>query len=567
MSPETAASASRSIELDRVPIRRALISVYDKTGLEELAIGLNEAGVRIVSTGSTAKRIAAAGVPVQEVEEVTGSPEMLDGRVKTLHPRVHGGILADRRVPAHVQTLEDMQIEPFDLVVVNLYPFVETVRSGAAMDDVVEQIDIGGPAMVRSAAKNHAAVAIVVDPGTYGDVIAAAKAGGFDLKSRQRLAAKAFAHTAAYDTAVATWTASQFKDEDGDGVVNWPAYAGLALERSEVLRYGENPHQQAALYVDKAAPAGIAQADQLHGKAMSYNNYVDADAALRAAFDFDEPAVAIIKHANPCGIAVASPDAEDPIADAHRKAHACDPVSAYGGVVAANRTVSKGMAETLSGIFTEVVIAPDFAPEAVEILSKKKNIRLLALPEGYGRYPTEIKQISGGVLVQVTDTFAADGDAPSAWTLAAGEAADDATLADLAFAWRASRAAKSNAILLAHDGASVGIGMGQVNRVDSCRLAVERANTLGVEVASEVDSAGGAQGAEGGAAVAPERARGAVAASDAFFPFADGLQILIDAGVKAVVQPGGSVRDDEVVAAAKAAGITMYFTGARHFFH
>lgn len=562
MSPETPA---RTIELDRVPIRRALISVYDKAGLEELAIGLNEAGVRIVSTGSTAKRIAAAGVPVQEVEEVTGSPEMLDGRVKTLHPRVHGGILADRRVPAHVQTLQDMEIEPFDLVVVNLYPFVETVRSGAAMDDVVEQIDIGGPAMVRSAAKNHAAVAIVVDPGFYGDVVAAAKAGGFDLKTRQRLAAKAFAHTAAYDTAVATWTASQFKDEDGDGLVDWPAYAGLALERSEVLRYGENPHQQAALYVDKAAPAGIAQADQLHGKAMSYNNYVDADAALRAAFDFDEPAVAIIKHANPCGIAVASPDAEDPIADAHRKAHACDPVSAYGGVVAANRTVSKGMAETLSGIFTEVVIAPDFEPEAVEILSKKKNIRLLALPEGYGRYPTEIKQISGGVLVQVTDTFAADGDAPSAWTLAAGDAADDATLADLAFAWRASRAAKSNAILLAHDGASVGIGMGQVNRVDSCRLAVERANTLGVEVASAVDSAGGAQGES--AAGAPERARGAVAASDAFFPFADGLQILIDAGVKAVVQPGGSVRDEEVIEAAKAAGITMYFTGSRHFFH
>ncbi|GAB3281127.1 bifunctional phosphoribosylaminoimidazolecarboxamide formyltransferase/IMP cyclohydrolase [Sinomonas notoginsengisoli] len=567
MSPETPA---RTIELDRVAIRRALISVYDKTGLEELAVGLNEAGVRIVSTGSTAKRIAAAGVPVQEVEEVTGSPEMLDGRVKTLHPRVHGGILADRRVPAHVKTLEELDIEPFDLVVVNLYPFVETVRSGAAMDDVVEQIDIGGPAMVRSAAKNHAAVAIVVDPGFYGEVVAAAKSGGFGLTARQRLAAKAFAHTAAYDTAVATWTASQFTDEDGSdaagGEFSWPAYAGLALERSEVLRYGENPHQQAALYVDKSAPAGIAQADQLHGKAMSYNNYVDADAALRAAFDFDEPAVAVVKHANPCGIAVATPGVADPIADAHRKAHACDPVSAFGGVIAANRTVTKGMAETVAGIFTEVVIAPDFEPEAVEILSKKKNIRLLALPDGYGRYPTEIKQISGGVLVQVSDTLAASGDDPANWTLASGEAADDATLADLAFAWRASRAAKSNAILVARDGASVGIGMGQVNRVDSCRLAVERANTLGVAVESDVDSAGGAQGA-GGSGSAPERARGAVAASDAFFPFADGLQILIDAGVKAVVQPGGSVRDAEVVEAANAAGITMYFTGARHFFH
>lgn len=552
--------------LDRVPIRRALISVYDKTGLEELARGLHNAGVRIVSTGSTAKRIADAGIPVQGVEDVTGSPEMLDGRVKTLHPRVHGGILADRRVPEHVQTLVEMDIEPFDLVVVNLYPFVDTVRSGAAQDDVVEQIDIGGPAMVRSAAKNHASVCIVVDPSSYGAVVAAAAEGGFDLKARQRLAAKAFAHTASYDTAVATWTASQFLDEDGDGTIDWPAYSGVALERSEVLRYGENPHQQAALYVDKAAPAGIAQADQLHGKAMSYNNYVDADAALRAAYDFELPAVAIIKHANPCGVAVGSADAADAIADAHAKAHACDPLSAFGGVIAANRTVTRAMAETVKDIFTEVVIAPDFEPEAVEILSKKKNIRLLALPEGYGRYPTELRQVSGGMLVQVTDKVDADGDAPEAWTLAAGEAADDATLADLAFAWRAVRAAKSNAILLAADGAAVGIGMGQVNRVDSCKLAVERANTLGVSVASDVDAAGGASGTADAAGSA-ERARGAVAASDAFFPFADGLQILLDAGVRAVVQPGGSVRDEEVVAAANAAGITMYFTGARHFFH
>ena len=470
------------VSIDRVPIRRALISVYDKTGLEELARGLHDAGVKIVSTGSTAKKIAAAGIPVQEVEEVTGSPEMLDGRVKTLHPRVHGGILADRRVPAHMQTLADMDIEPFDLVVVNLYPFVETVKSGAAPDDVVEQIDIGGPAMVRSAAKNHAAVAIVVDPASYDAVVAAAASGGFDLKTRRRLAAKAFAHTASYDTAVATWTASQFLDEDGDGVIDWPAYAGLALERSEVLRYGENPHQQAALYVDRAAPAGIAQADQIHGKAMSYNNFVDADAALRAAFDFAEPAVAVIKHANPCGVAVGSASAADPIADAHAKAHACDPVSAFGGVIAANRTVTAGMARTVAGIFTEVVIAPGFEDEAVEILSKKKNIRLLALPEGYGRYPTEFRQVSGGMLVQATDKVDAEGDNPANWTLAAGDAADAATLADLAFAWTACRAAKSNAILLADDGAAVGIGMGQVNRLDSCKLAVERANSLGVSV-------------------------------------------------------------------------------------
>lgn len=551
--------------LDKVAIRRALISVYDKTGLEELAAGLHAAGVQLVSTGSTAKKIAAAGIPVTEVEQVTGSPEMLDGRVKTLHPRIHGGILADRRVTEHMDTLSSMDIEQIDLVVVNLYPFVQTVASGASQDEVVEQIDIGGPAMVRSAAKNHAAVSIVVDPAFYPQVISAAADGGFDLKTRQRLAAKAYAHTAAYDTAVASWTASQFLDEDGDGVIDWPAYAGVALQRSAVLRYGENPHQQAALYVDEAAPAGIAQADQLHGKPMSYNNYVDADAALRAAFDFEKPAVAVVKHANPCGVAVASDEAADPIADAHLKAHATDPVSAFGGVIAANRTVTKQMAETVKGIFTEVVIAPDFEPEAVEILSAKKNIRLLALPDGYGRNKNEFRQVSGGMLVQAGDKIDAEGDKPENWTLAAGEAADAATLADLEFAWSAVRAAKSNAILLAKNGAATGIGMGQVNRIDSCKLAVERANTLGVKVESGADAAGGAENAD--AAASEQRAVGSVAASDAFFPFADGLQILIDAGVKAVVQPGGSVRDEEVIEAANEAGITMYFTGARHFFH
>ncbi|MGV2953391.1 bifunctional phosphoribosylaminoimidazolecarboxamide formyltransferase/IMP cyclohydrolase [Glutamicibacter sp. AGC46] len=551
--------------LDKVAIRRALISVYDKTGLEELAAGLHAAGVQLVSTGSTAKKIAAAGIPVTEVEQVTGSPEMLDGRVKTLHPRIHGGILADRRVTEHMDTLSSMDIEQIDLVVVNLYPFVQTVASGASQDEVVEQIDIGGPAMVRSAAKNHAAVSIVVDPVFYPQVISAAAEGGFDLKTRQRLAAKAYAHTAAYDTAVASWTASQFLDEDGDGVIDWPAYAGVALQRADVLRYGENPHQQAALYVDEAAPAGIAQADQLHGKPMSYNNYVDADAALRAAYDFEKPAVAVVKHANPCGVAVASDDAADPIADAHRKAHATAPVSAFGGVIAANRTVTKEMAETVKGIFTEVVIAPDFEAEAVQILSAKKNIRLLALPEGYGRNKNEFRQVSGGMLVQAGDKIDAEGDNPGNWTLAAGEAADAATLADLEFAWSAVRAAKSNAILLAKNGAATGIGMGQVNRIDSCKLAVERANTLGVKVESGADAAGGAENAD--AAASEQRAVGSVAASDAFFPFADGLQILIDAGVKAVVQPGGSVRDEEVIAAANEAGITMYFTGARHFFH
>ncbi|MCJ8504479.1 bifunctional phosphoribosylaminoimidazolecarboxamide formyltransferase/IMP cyclohydrolase [Kocuria flava] len=530
---------------DRVPIRRALVSVYDKTGLEDLARGLHEAGVALVSTGSTAERIAAAGVPVTQVAEVTGFQECLEGRVKTLHPRVHAGILADRRKPEHMEQLAQLEIEPFDLVVVNLYPFTRTVRSGAGQDDVVEQIDIGGPSMVRAAAKNHAAVSVVVDPAGYDRVVEAARAGGFDLAARRRLAAAAFAHTAAYDTAVATWTMQQFAgDEEANA---FPPYAGLALQRAATLRYGENPHQRAALYVDEAAAPGIAQADQLHGKEMSYNNYVDADAALRAAYDFDEPAVAVVKHNNPCGVAVAGPGAADPVAEAHRKAHACDPLSAYGGVIAANRPVTRAMAETVKDIFTEVVVAPGFEPEALELLQEKKNIRLLQLPEDFGRDALEYRQVSGGALLQLPDRLDAEGDDPAHWTLAAGAAADERTLADLAFAWRALRAVKSNAILLADDGASVGIGMGQVNRVDSCRLSVERANTLGADGA--------------------ERARGAVAASDAFFPFADGLQVLLDAGVRAVVQPGGSVRDEEVVEAARAAGVTMYFTGARHFFH
>ena len=533
------------IELDRVPLRRALISVYDKTGLEDFARGLHEAGVALVSTGSTAATIAAAGIPVTEVTEVTGFPECLEGRVKTLHPRIHAGILADRRKQEHIDTLEELDVEAFDLVVVNLYPFVETVASGANQDAIIEKIDIGGPSMVRAAAKNHDAVAIVVDPADYARTVEAAKNGGFSLDERRRLAAGAFAHTAAYDTAVATWTASQFlQDEDANF---WPPYAGLGFERSETLRYGENPHQRAALYVDPAAAPGIAQAEQVHGKAMSYNNYVDADAALRAAYDFDEPAVAVIKHNNPCGIAVATPGAADPIADAHAKAHACDPLSAYGGVIAANRPVTAAMAQTVKGIFTEVIVAPGFEPEALEILREKKNLRLLVLPENFAREAIEYRPISGGALFQEADRLQAEGDDPKNWTLVAGEAADEATLRDLEFAWRALRSPKSNAILLADNGAAVGIGMGQVNRVDSCKLSVERANTLGGE--------------------GNERARGAVAASDAFFPFADGLQVLLDAGVRAVVHPGGSIRDEEVIEAAKAAGVTMYLTGTRHFFH
>ncbi|MER6024861.1 bifunctional phosphoribosylaminoimidazolecarboxamide formyltransferase/IMP cyclohydrolase [Streptomyces sp. NPDC001851] len=521
---------AESIESGKRGIRRALVSVYDKTGLEELARGLHEAGVALVSTGSTASRIAAAGVPVTKVEELTGFPECLDGRVKTLHPRVHAGILADLRLDSHREQLAELGVEPFDLVVVNLYPFRETVASGASEDECVEQIDIGGPSMVRAAAKNHPSVAVVTSPERYADVLAAVKDGGFDLAARKRLAAEAFRHTAAYDVAVASWFASSYAPVDES---RFPDFLGATYERKNTLRYGENPHQDAALYVD--GTGGLAEAEQLHGKEMSYNNYTDTDAARRAAYDHDEPCVAIIKHANPCGIAVGSD-----VAEAHRKAHACDPVSAYGGVIAVNRPVSKEMAEQVAEIFTEVIVAPDYEEGALEALTKKKNIRVLKAPSAPCNR-VEAKQVDGGVLLQVTDRLQADGDDPAHWTLASGEALGDEELKELAFAWKACRAVKSNAILLAKDGASVGVGMGQVNRVDSCKLAVERAGE--------------------------ERARGSYAASDAFFPFPDGPEILIDAGVRAIVQPGGSIRDEQVVEAAKKAGVTMYFTGTRHFFH
>ncbi|MEU6453158.1 MULTISPECIES: bifunctional phosphoribosylaminoimidazolecarboxamide formyltransferase/IMP cyclohydrolase [unclassified Streptomyces] len=516
-------------ESNKRAVRRALVSVYDKTGLEELARGLHEAGVELVSTGSTAGRISAAGVPVTKVEELTGFPECLDGRVKTLHPKVHAGILADLRLDSHREQLGELGVEPFDLVVVNLYPFEQTVASGASPDECVEQIDIGGPSMVRAAAKNHPSVAVVTSPARYADVLSAVKDGGFDLTARKRLAAEAFRHTAEYDVAVAGWFAGEYA---GDGE-QFPEFIGVTYERKNVLRYGENPHQPAALYTGGCG--GLAEAEQLHGKEMSYNNYVDTDAARRAAYDHAEPCVAIIKHANPCGIAVGAE-----VAEAHRKAHACDPLSAYGGVIAVNRPVSKEMAEQVAEIFTEVIVAPDYEEGALEALTKKKNIRVLRCPEA-PQPPAEFRPIDGGGLAQVKDVFQAEGDDPANWTLAAGEALSDADLAGLAFAWKACRAVKSNAILLAKDGASVGVGMGQVNRVDSAKLAVERAGA--------------------------ERAQGAYAASDAFFPFPDGLEILTAAGVKAVVQPGGSVRDELVVEAAKKAGVTMYFTGTRHFFH
>ena len=502
----------------RIPLRRAIVSVSDKTGVEELARALDEAGCRIVSTGTTASAISEAGIPVTEVSALTGFPECLDGRVKTLHPAVHAGILADRRKASHVRQLADLGIAAFDLVVVNLYPFRQAVASGAGFEECVEKIDIGGPAMVRAAAKNHPTIAVVTDPARYGEVARAVADGGFTLAARRALAAAAFAHTAAYDAAVAEWIS------EGE-------CAGGVFTRRSTLRYGENPHQAAAVYTD--GTGGLAQAEQLGGKEMSYNNYQDVDAALRAAYDHAGPAVAVVKHANPCGLAVG----ED-VADAYRRAHACDPVSAYGGVIAANREVSADMAEAVAGVFTEAIAAPGFAPEALDILSRKKNLRILRVGE---LDPTrDVRPISGGILLQDRDLIDAPGDDPASWTLVSGDPADGPALRDLEFAWRAVRAVKSNAILLARDGASVGIGMGQVNRVDSCRLAVTRAG---------------------------DRAAGAVAASDAYFPFADGFEVLARAGVRAVVQPGGSIRDEEVISSARASSVTMYLTGTRHFAH
>jgi len=516
-------------------IRRALISVYDKSGLIPLARGLHEAGIDIVSTGSTARTIADKGIPVTPVEFVTGFPEVLDGRVKTLHPNIHAGLLADTRNPEHMAALEKLKVEPFDLVVVNLYPFSETVDSGAEVDECVEQIDIGGPSMVRAAAKNHASVAVVVDPLGYDGVLAAVRAGGFTLAERQKLAALAFRHTAEYDIAVASWMDSTLAPEENPAAAELPAWFARSWRRTSLLRYGENPHQRAALYSDDIGWPGLAQAEQLHGKEMSYNNFTDADAAWRAAFDHQQICVAIIKHANPCGIAVSSVS----VADAHRKAHECDPLSAFGGVIAANTEVTVEMAERVSEIFTEVIIAPAYEQGAVEILARKKNIRVLLAAEPLVG-GVEIRQIGGGLLMQERDGIDAPGDDPANWTLATGRPADPATLADLQFAWRACRAVKSNAIVVASGGATVGVGMGQVNRVDAARLAVER----------------------GG-----DRVRGAVAASDAFFPFPDGLETLTAAGVTAIVQPGGSVRDAEVTAAAEASSVTLYLTGARHFAH
>jgi len=510
---------------DRKLIRRALVSVYDKDRLLELGAALSTAGVEIISTGSTAKTLQGAGFAVTEVSTYTGFLEIMGGRVKTLHPKIHSGILADQNNPEHLQAIADLDIEPFDLVVINLYPFAQTILSGAAYAECIEQIDIGGPSMLRGAAKNHGSVAAIANPAQYDALFAALKAGGTTLDERRNFALEVFRSTAEYDLAIASWLGEQISTDI-------PDWFGLIWKRENPLRYGENPHQSAAIY--RGGPAGIVNAVQSHGKEMSFNNYTDADAAWRAALDHAEPCVAIIKHANPCGVAIGGD-----IASAYLLAHACDPVSAFGGVVAANRKVTVAMAKALTEIFTEVVIAPEYEPEALEILMRKPSIRILTC-SNTDISPLEIRPVSGGVLLQDTDKIVAPGDDCTNWKQVTGVTLSKEVMADLQFAWRAVRAVKSNAILLAINGAAVGIGMGQVNRVDSAKLAINRAGV---------------------------RATGSVAASDAFFPFADGLQILIDGGVLALVQPGGSVRDDEVIAAAKAGGIAMFFTGTRHFSH
>ena len=510
----------------RKHIRRALVSVYDKDRLIEIGKALSSAGIEILSTGSTAKNLADAGIAVTEVSAYTGFPEIMGGRVKTLHPRIHGGILADQNNPEHLAAIAELDIAPFDLVIINLYPFAQTIASGANFEESIEQIDIGGPSMLRGAAKNHGSVAVICQTSQYDQLLEAIKAGGFNEVERRQLALEVFRTTAEYDLAIATWLGKSESNQ-------LPDWFGQIFHRENSLRYGENPHQSAAIY--SGGTAGIVGAQQLHGKEMSFNNYTDAEAAWRAVLDHRDPAVAIMKHANPCGVAVC----ELGVAIAYQHAHECDPVSAFGGVVAANRKVDLAMAEPLSKIFTEVLIAPDYDADALELLMKKPSIRILKC-DVTAINPLELRPVSGGVLLQTTDLVDAVGDTPANWKQVSGGPVDAQTMKDLEFAWRSVRSVKSNAILLAKSTASIGIGMGQVNRVDSARLAVSRAG---------------------------DRVKGCVAASDAFFPFADGLQILIDAGVSAVVQPGGSVRDEEVIAAARAAGVAMFFTGTRHFSH
>ncbi|MFA5787401.1 MAG: bifunctional phosphoribosylaminoimidazolecarboxamide formyltransferase/IMP cyclohydrolase [Actinomycetota bacterium] len=509
-----------------MPVRRALISVSDKSGVAVFAAALAKAGVAIISTGSTAKHIADAGIAVAEVAQVTGAPEMLDGRVKTLHPTVHGGILADRHNPEHMKQIAERGIEPIDLVVVNLYPFKETVaRPGVTEDEAIENIDIGGPTMVRSAAKNFHSVGVVVNPADYDEVAGEIQeTGGLSEETRRALCRKAFAHTAAYDAIISTWLEREER---------FPVQITPVWRKLQDLRYGENPHQGAAFYRDVLAPEGcLADAIQIQGKELSYNNLFDVDGAWNLVREFGRPAVAIIKHSNPCGVSVAAGHAE-----AYRRAFECDPTSAFGGIVAVNGVVDAQMAEAISKVFTECVIAPDYSPEALEAFAAKKNVRVLKAPLEVGVPERSFRWVSGGVLVTDVD-LAKD---PREQMRVAGKIQPSETdWEDLLFAWTVVKHVKSNAIVLANDLTAVGVGAGQMSRIESVQLAAKRA---------------------GG------RAAGTVGASEAFFPFRDGLDAMAAAGVRAIIEPGGSVRDDEVIAAADEHGIPLVFTGRRHFRH
>ena len=527
---------------DIAPIRRALISVSDKTGLAETARVLADFGVELVSTGGTRAAIAAAGLPVKDVSELTGFPEMMDGRVKTLHPVVHGGLLGVRDAPEHAKAMADHGIEPIDLLYVNLYPFEAAVARGAGFAECVENIDIGGPAMIRSAAKNHAYVAVCTEPEDMAEVVEAMKTGGTTLALRRKLAARAYARTAAYDSAISTW----FAEQNGGGG-EWPARKSIAGSLKQTMRYGENPHQAAALYTFPNPRPGVATARQLQGKELSYNNINDTDAAMELVAEFDpakEAAVAIIKHANPCGVAL-GPD----LKTAYERALRCDPVSAYGGIVAVNRRLDAAAAAEIGKIFTEVVIAPEADEDAIARFRRRRDLRLLvtgAMPDPTARGET-FKSVAGGFLVQTRDDARL---AAADLSIVTKRQPTEAELRDMLFAFTVAKHVKSNAIVFAKDGQTAGIGAGQMNRRDSARIAALRA-------AEAAEAAG----------LPASLAKGSACASDAFFPFPDGLLQAVDAGATAVIQPGGSIRDDEVIAAADAAGVTMAFTGVRVFRH
>ena len=524
------------MHVETAPIARALISVSDKAGLETLARALTASGVEIVSTGGTAAALAKSGIKVIDVAQLTEFPEMMDGRVKTLHPRVHGGLLAIRAEPAHQAAMIANDIRPIDLLVVNLYPFEAALQRGANFDDMIENIDIGGPAMIRGAAKNHRDVTVIVDVADYDPLIAemAANGGGTSINFRRAMAQKAYARTAAYDAAISNWLARQ----TGEAQPAWRTFGGRLVS---ALRYGENPHQRAAFYAGPEARAGVARARQVQGKELSYNNINDTDAAYECVAEFDAPAVAIIKHANPCGVAIGAT-----LSEAYEKAFACDPVSAFGGVVAVNRKLDAEAARKIVEIFTEVIIAPDADEEAIAIVAARKNLRLLlagGLPDPRAAGLT-VRSVSGGLLVQDRDNGALDA---SLMKVVTKRAPTEGELRDLRFAWIVCKHVKSNAIVYVKDGATVGVGAGQMSRVDSSRVAVRKAEDA----------------AKGGTPLT----KGSVVASDAFFPFADGLIAAIEAGATAVIQPGGAQRDAEVIAAADAAGVAMVFTGMRHFRH